>query len=146
MNMANKHTLKITGGVVLVIIILAVAYFFVFVRQTGEYSIVYLSTGEVYIGHLSTFPRLTLTDGYILQVVRDPVDPKKNTFQLNPLKDALWAPQYLYLNQDQVLFTGPLLETSNIYQTLKNPAANAAKAPAPSAAPIESTQGESEPE
>ena len=145
MHMMNTQKKKF-AGVVAVVVVLIAAYYFAFIRQSAEYSIVYLSTGEVYVGHLATFPRLTLTDGYILQVVRDPVDPKKNTFQLNPVKDALWAPQYLYLNPDQVLFSGPLSETSTIYKTLKNPAANAAKAPAPSAAPIESTQGESEPE
>ena len=145
MHMMNTQKKKF-AGVVAVVVVLIAAYYFAFIRQSAEYSIVYLSTGEVYVGHLATFPRLTLTDGYILQVVRDPVDPKKNTFQLNPVKDALWAPQYLYLNPDQVLFSGPLSETSTIYKTLKNPAANAAKAPAPSAAPIESTQGGSGPE
>ena len=146
MNMMNTQKKKL-AGVVAVVLILIAAYYFAFIHQSAEYSIVYLSTGEVYIGHLSTFPRLKLADGYIFQVVQDPADSKKSTFQLNPVKDALWAPQYLYLNPDQVLFSGPLSETSNIYQTLKNPAANSASnSPAAQSAPTAAPEQENEPE
>lgn len=133
----NKQMMKLAGTVVAVIILVG-AYYFAFIRQNAEYSIVYLSTGEVYVGHLSTFPRLKLTDGYIFQAVKDPADPAaKTTFQLNPLKEALWAPQYLYVNEEQVLFTGPLSETSSIYRTLKNPGSNPAPTPEPRTAPAE---------
>ncbi len=135
--MVNKNTTKIVVAVLAVIVVIAVAYFYMFVKQSSEYSIVYLSTGEVYVGHLSTFPRLTLTDGYVFQAVPDPADPKKSTFQLSPLKEALWAPQYLYINKDHVLFSGPLTETSNILQTLRNPAGN--NLPANNPAPATST-------
>ena len=124
--MVHNKTMKIIGGVLVGLILISAAYFFVFVKQSAEYSIVYLSTGEVYVGHLSTFPRLTLTDGYLFQAVPDPTDPKKSTFQLTPLKDALWAPQYLYLNPRNVLFSGPLSETSSMLKTLRNPVNNSA--------------------
>lgn len=146
MNMANKHTLKIGGVIVVALVLIVAAYFFVFVRQSGEYSIVYLTTGEVYVGHLSTFPRLMLTDGYIFQAIPDPTDPKKSTFQLNPLKDALWAPQYLYFNSDHILFSGPLSESSNILKTLRNPSSNSATiSPRDNPSPTTSTQPEKNP-
>lgn len=122
--MAHNNTMKIAGVVLAGVALVAVTYFYASVRQSAEYSIVYLSTGEVYVGHLSTFPRLKLTDGYIFQAVPDPTDPQKSTFQLSPLKDALWAPQYLYINTDHVLFSGPLSEASSIFKTLQNPASN----------------------
>jgi hypothetical protein len=115
-----------TVGLILAGVAAAVAVNFFFFGKQGaeEYSMVYLSTGEIYVGRLSTFPRLTLTDGYIFRAVPDPTDPKKTTFQLSSLKDQLWGPQYLYLNKDHVLFSGPLDENSTIFKKLQNPTSN----------------------
>ncbi len=82
------------------------------------YSVVYLKTGEVYIGKLTTRPDLELTNGYILQLTKDATDPNKTNFQLNPISEALWAPASLHLIKDSVIFYGPLLPTSKIAQTL----------------------------
>ena len=82
------------------------------------YSVVYLTTGEIYVGHLSTFPKLVLTDSYILQVATDSKDPAKKTFQLAPLKESLWSPERIYLNNDQVIFTAPVSADSQVAKTL----------------------------
>ena len=107
---------------VVVAILIAVLGLSLFGRQLGivndDYSIVYFTTGEVYIGKLAIFPDLQLKDGYILQVTKDPADETKNNFQLNPIKDALWAPQVLHLVKDNLVFYGPLSPESNIAQTL----------------------------
>lgn len=87
-------------------------------RNEAVYSVVYLSTGEVYVGKLSTFPRMELKNGYVLGTAPDPADPKKSNFQLNPLNEALWAPERLYLNKKHVVFYGPILPTSQIADTL----------------------------
>lgn len=115
--MKNLNKNKILVGVV-IILILAIGCFAFFAKKNDGYSVVYLTTGEVYVGKLCTFPRLTLTDSYILQISKDTTDPTKNNFQLNPIKEALWAPKKLYLNRDQVVFYGPLLPNSKIAQTL----------------------------
>ncbi len=86
--------------------------------NTSPYSVVYLTTGEVYVGKLKTFPDLELTDGYILQVTKDATDPAKSNFQLNPLNQALWAPSSLHLTRKNVVFYGSLLPTSKIAQAL----------------------------
>lgn len=83
-----------------------------------DYSIVYLSTGEVYIGQLAVFPDLQLKNPYILQVTKDATDPAKSNFQLQPIKDALWAPQSLHLIKDNVIFYGRLMSDSKLAQTL----------------------------
>jgi|SRR3989344_4977138 len=106
-------------AIVLVLVVLAVAAGVYFkISKDSEYSVVYLSTGEVYIGKLYTFPSLTLRDIYILQVIPDKTDSTKNTFQLNPIKDALWATDKLTLSRESVVFYGPLLSDSKIAQTL----------------------------
>lgn len=84
-----------------------------------SYSVVYLSTGEIYIGRLSTFPKLVLTDAYLLQIGSDQADPNKKTFQLAPLKDAVWSPDKIYLNDEQVVFTASIRADSEIAKTLK---------------------------
>ena len=107
---------------VVLIIILVLVLVGVFGKKLGivkdDYSIVYLSTGEVYIGKLTTFPDLQIKDTYILQITKDEKDPTKNNFQLNPIKDALWAPQVLHLVKDNIIFYGPLLSDSVIAKKL----------------------------
>ena len=85
-----------------------------------SYTAVYLDSGEIYVGRLSVFPRLILRDAYILQMVTDPEDAKKTSFQLAPLKDVLWSPQEIRLNKDHIIFTAPVGDDSQVAQTLKN--------------------------
>ncbi len=93
-NYSKRNTII---AIVVVLVLLAVA-FFVYQKKMGSgYSIVYLSTGEVYIGKLTTFPDLQLKDTYILQITKDTTDPTKSNFQLNPISEALWAPSELHL-------------------------------------------------
>jgi hypothetical protein len=86
--------------------------------KNNHYSVVYLATGEIYVGELSTFPRMELKNGYFITSEKDPADPTKVTPKLSSLGDVLWAPKHLFLNKDQVVFYGPLLDTSKIAQTL----------------------------
>src|SRR3989338_1004710 len=112
----NKRNILI--GVVLFLIVLGVTFLVYKTNKNKGYSIVYLSTGEVYIGKLTTFPDLQLKDAYILQIAKDEKDPTKNNFQLNPIKDALWAPQILHLVKNNISFYGPLSPESQIAPTL----------------------------
>ena len=113
-----QNKFKIVSIVLIIVLLVVVVYFVGFNKQNKGYSFVYLATGEVYIGKLTTFPRLVLTDSYLYQVNKDPSDSNKNNFQIVPLKDALWAPEKLVLQRKNVIFFGPLLETSKIAQTL----------------------------
>lgn len=105
--------------IMVVVILVVVAAFWVnkTKRETG-YSVVYLTTGEVYIGKLTTFPELKLTDSYILQVSKDAADPEKNNFQLTPVSEALWAPKSIRFVKDNVVFYGRLMSDSKIAQTI----------------------------
>ena len=91
-------------------------------EMSKEHSVVYLSTGEIYIGKLSylSMPKFKLTDAYRLQAVKDAEDETKTNFQLTPLKDTLYSPKKLYLNPDQVVFYGPIEENSSAGEALRN--------------------------
>ncbi len=103
----------------ILLLVIVVVYMSSFSKdKEKEYSVVYLTTGEVYIGELSNFPTMKLKNGYLLAVGKDAADPQKTNFQLNPLSETLWAPKYLYLNKDQVSFYGPILKSSKVGQTL----------------------------
>lgn len=112
----NKKNILIF--VVFILLVLGAGFFMNQKGKMNKYSVVYLTTGEVYVGKLSTFPSMELKNAYILQVTKDPADSTKNTFQLNPIDEALWAPEVMRLNQKNVVFYGPLSVNSKIAQTL----------------------------
>lgn len=114
--MISKRNIAIAA--VLVLIVTVVGFFGYKNYKKNGYSVVYLTTGEVYVGKLTTFPNLQLRNGYILQIVKDATDPTKSNFQLNPINEALWAPEVLHLNRENVVFYGPLLSTSKIAETI----------------------------
>ena len=111
----NKRNLVI---IVAVLVVVGLGFLMNKVNKNKGYSVVYMTTGEVYVGKLTTFPDLELKDSYILQVTKDEVDPVKNNFQLNPTSEAIWASKSIHLIKDNVVFYGPLLATSKIAETL----------------------------
>jgi len=104
--------------VIAVLVVVGISFLIYKNNKEQGYSVVYLSTGEVYVGKLTTIPDLQLENGYILQVIKDEKDPTKSNFQLQPIKDALWAPKTLHLVKDNVVFYGPLMSNSKIAETL----------------------------
>ena len=97
---------QIGGLVVLVAIILFGVW--AYLGSQGQYSVVYATSGEIYIGKLATFPRLILTDAHALITAKDVNDPTKAVFRMNPFSSAVWATDKVYLNPEQVIFYGPL--------------------------------------
>jgi hypothetical protein len=118
--MNNKNLMVVCVLVTVIAIALAATMYFKTKSPSDDYSVVYLTSGEVYVGKLSTFPRLTMTDAYLIQIVKDSTDATKSSFQLAPLSQTIWAPKVLYINDEQVIFSGPISETSQVAQTIKN--------------------------
>ena len=122
--MNKKKKLVIAVAVLVIVAVVAVGGSCVYTKwqMSKEHSVVYLSTGEIYIGKLSylSVPKFKLVDAYRLQAVKDAEDETKTNFQLTPLKDALWSPQKLYLNPDQVVFYGPIEEGSSAGEALRD--------------------------
>jgi len=115
----NNKNLLIVFIIFILVAIMAIGIFMKS-RPQDNLSVVYLSTGEIYVGKLSSFPSLSLTDAYLLQVIKDSSDPAKNNFQLAPLSEALWSPRVIYLNRDHIIFSGPMNESSRVVQAIKN--------------------------
>ena len=110
----------ITTAAVAVVLLIFIGAIWNYQQSSSGFSVVYMATGEVYIGELSTFPRLSLVNGYQYQTVNDPKTEGKTSLQLAPLSDAVWAPRKLYLNRDQVVFYGPIAETSQVFKAIKD--------------------------
>ena len=110
---------NIVIAVIVVLVVLGAGFYFNKVKGDSAYSVVYLTTKEVYVGKLGTFPDLQLRNGYILNTVADTTDPKKTNFQLTPMSEALWAPDGgIHLIKDNVVFYSILKDTSSIAKTL----------------------------
>ena len=104
--------------VAVVLVVAGIGFLIYKNNKEQDYSVVYLTTGEVYVGKLTTIPDLQLKNGYILQVIKNATDPNKSDFQIQPISEALWAPKTLHLVKDNVVFYGPLMSDSKIAQTL----------------------------
>lgn len=115
----NMLKINIVIMIVLALVILGLGFWqYKTNNRANTYSVVYLKTGEVYVGKLTRFPDLQLKDSYILQVIKDTTDPEKSNFQLQPISEALWAPQMLHLIKDNVVFYGPLMSNSKIAEII----------------------------
>ncbi|MFH1608416.1 MAG: hypothetical protein ABH951_00145 [Patescibacteria group bacterium] len=121
--MKNKNTILVILIVILVLVIVAISTGFLpKFKKDKQYNMVYLSTGEVYIGKLSSLMsnRIIMTDSYILNTVKDMNDETKTNFQLSPLKDNIVSSEKLYINKDQIIFYGPIKADSKIGEALIN--------------------------
>lgn len=109
---------KVISIIIAVLLVIGAFWIVNDLRSKDSYSVVYLSSGEIYVGKLSTFPKFTLSDGYVLAITKDATDPTKNNFQLNPISKMVWAPEKLVINSKNIIFYGPLDKTSKIAQAL----------------------------
>jgi len=125
----SKKFLFIFVAVIVLVLVFGVYVYSELNVSKKPWSMVYLTTGEIYIGKISNFPRLQIHNAYIFQAIQRPVEPTEGTiaeqgktetsFQLTPLKDALWAPKKFYLNSKQIVFYGPLREDSEALEAIR---------------------------
>jgi len=116
----NKNNILI-GLVAVLVIVLVFVLFGDKLKPKANSSqnyVVYATTGEVYVGQLSKYPNFRLTNVYLYQIVKDPTDPNKSNFQLQPLKETLWAPDYINFEKANIIFYGPLSAESEIAKKL----------------------------
>jgi len=105
--------------VAVVILVIGIGIIWKVQQVDKSLSVIYLTTGEVYVGTLATFPRLSLSgDSYQFQMVPSQQGGSADSTRLIPLSDAPWAPKRLYLNRGQVVLYGPLSEESLIFKAL----------------------------
>jgi len=118
MSKLNKILLVVV--VVLIIALAGVVYWQNFKKSDSDYWAVYLSTGDLYIGKLSYFPRLHLSDVWFFQKTSD----AQNPLNLAKFSQAFWGPgDELYLSKKQIIWKNKLSETSQVISYIKNPQA-----------------------
>jgi len=135
---------KLNKILLVIVIILLIALGVVIYWQRGgfekPYWAVYLSTGDLYFGKLSKFPKLSLSDVYFIQ--RNPND-QQNPFSLAKFSHAFWGPEdRIYLNEKNIIWKTKLKDNSQILQFIKNPSAfqNSASQPTSQSAPQPTSQ------
>ena len=117
MNIPNKKYVWL--GIVVVLLALCVSLKWAWSNKLAkQWSVVYLTSGEIYVAHLRTFPKLSMQDAYLLQNVKNEKNQQSN-LQLFPLAEAAWAPTKLYLSYKQVIYFGPLDENSLAAKAIK---------------------------
>jgi len=85
------------------------------------YTAVYMVSGDVYFGKLHSFPRPYLSD--VLYITRNTGQNGQVQLGLVAFKSVSWAPVGdVYFNPNQVLFTAPLRNDSQIVAAIQNPA------------------------
>lgn len=119
-NISKLNKILLVLVVVLFVSLLAVVYW----QRVGferNYYAVYLSTGDLYFGQLSYFPKLSLQNAYLLQ--RNPND-QQNPLSLQKFENAFWGPQdKIYINDDNIIWKAKLKKDSQVVQYMKNPQA-----------------------
>ncbi len=126
---------KILLAVVIVLIVaLAAVVAWQFWFKTPTYYAVYLKTGDLYFGELTTFPYFGLTHVYMVQVN---AQDKTNPVSVQKFTNIFWGPtDSLRINRDEVVWYTPLSSQSQLAQLIaKNPDL------APSTAPQQSPVG-----
>ena len=85
------------------------------------YTAVYMVSGDVYFGKLHSFPKPYLSD--VLYITRNTGQNGQVQLGLASFKSVSWAPVGdIYFNSNEVLFTAPLRNDSQIVAAIQNPA------------------------
>ena len=85
-------------------------------NESGGYSAVYMTSGDIYFGQLERYPKLLLADAYTLQRNQDAQTP----FTLVKFKDAFWGPAGdISLNEENILWIAELDESSPIWKNIQ---------------------------
>jgi len=118
--MSKLNKILILIVVVLLVVLAAVLYW----QKVGfekPYYAVYLSTGDLYFGKLSYFPKFALKDVYILQ--QNP-DDQQNPLSITKFENAFWGPENkIYLNDEEIVWKTKLGKDSQFLSAIKNPQA-----------------------
>ncbi len=91
----------------LVVLGIVVGAIFSFIRR--PYMAVYLVTGDIYFGRVSSFPRVTIRDPWFFRRAED------GSVSLERFSDAVWMPEdVIKINRDQIVFMARISENSQI--------------------------------
>jgi len=106
----------------IVVIVLLVVLVALLVKQYlgggPSYYAVYLKTGDLYFGELSTFPSFALRHVYMLQVN---AQNQQNPISIQRFANVFWGPEdYLKINKDEVVWYTKLSPDGQLAKLIKN--------------------------
>lgn len=85
--------------------------------DTSKYSAVYLTTGDIYFGELSMFPKVKLKNSWHLD--RGVDENNQPQVGLTEMNKVFWGPSgTLYLNRDSIVYSSPLRSDSEVIKAL----------------------------
>ena len=94
----------------------------------SPYTAVYMTSGDIYFGKLSTFPHLRLMDVWYLE--RSTAQNGQPQVGVAPFTSAFWGPVGdIEINSQSVLFYAPIKNGSQLVQAFENPSAVQRAAP-----------------
>ncbi len=112
-NSLNKILLAVV--IVLLVVLIGVVGWKYF-GEKPEYYAVYLRTGDLYFGELSTFPSFSLKHVYMLQVN---AQNQQNPVSIQKFTNVFWGPEdYINLNEDEVVWYTRLASDSQLVQLI----------------------------
>ncbi len=106
--MKNK-SFKIILIVLASIMVIGIITGVIFSLVHRPYMAVYLATGDIYFGRVSSFPRVTIQDPWFFRRAED------GSVSLERFSDAVWMPEdVIKINRDQIVFMARISENSQI--------------------------------
>ena len=122
----KKPSKKILMWVLIVVLILVCVYLgYAYGKKgfpfgQGKWQAVQLISGDVYYGHLKTFPCCKLTEVYFLQQIPAQEEEGKTSTQLVPLNNLFFRPENtMHLEKSQILWWADLTKDSRIVKTIE---------------------------
>jgi hypothetical protein len=113
--MSKINKILLGAVIVLVVAIVAILGWWFFYRGSSNYYAVYLDTGDMYFGELSTFPNYSLSNVWYIQR-----DAQGNSSLAQFIK-APWGPEgTIQLNRDKVIWTAKISDVSQLTPYLEN--------------------------
>ena len=114
MNKANK--ILTFSIIIFAVAAVALGIFWYWQKNiSGQYYAVYLETGDLYFGKLSTFPGMTLSNVWYLQR-----DGQGNNSLAEFIK-APWGPEgSIKINKDKIVWTAKLSNVSQLISYIEN--------------------------
>ncbi len=113
---------KVNKVLFIVVVVLLVALLAVLVVRLSNPSgqtitAVYLRTGDLYFGELTTFPSFGLKNPYLLAINQQ---NQSNPVNIQKFSKIFWGPEdYMKINRDEVVWTANLTPDSNLVKLIQ---------------------------
>ena len=105
----KNQSLKIVFIVLASLVALGIIAGVIFSFVHRPYMAVYLATGDIYFGRVSSFPCVTIQDPWFFRRAED------GSVSLERFSDAVWMPEdTIKLNRDQIVFMARISENSQV--------------------------------